>query len=677
MNPARRTTTAAATAVVFATAGGLLTTAAAPASAAVSCTSPVFKRQFFANTNFSGTPKRTDCDSAVSENWGTGAPASGLPRDKFGVRWSVTRDFGSGGPFTLTASAQDGIRVYVDGKLKVDLWKNVSTTTTKTVDLTLSKGPHSLRVDYVNWTGAANVRFAYTPRTSPSIDKVAPLAPTGAAVSYDTATGKAKVTWAKNKEMDLAGYQVYRRLKGSDTWTRLTTTAATSYTDAPPATGQTFSYQVRAHDKAGNKSGGSAERSVTTLDKTPPAAPVLTVTSTANANNLSWSAPADVVAFSVFSKKSSETTWTEHPETTEASWSDTSALYRVSYDYKVLAYDAAWNQTYSAVVSGVPTITPPRNVTATTPSYGAVISWSEPAEKDTETYSVRRSPAPADGTRTWTSVDCRDRATSTDPSGNTVHSCTDYDGDQGATYAYVVTRKDIHGRWSVASQEILVTRPGDEIAPPAVTDLTAQALEYGVKLDWDASPVEDLAEYWIYEQSHPQQHPDYLRTVDATKSETLLRMPADGEQKHYVVIPVDRYGNAATFIGDIEDDGTYWSDPVSAVSVTELDLRPTTEAPEPTACDLGAFVDRSGNVLVDPYCYGSAFTEADGYHVHRWDRATNTWVRLTETPATTSYWTDTSAPAGTTVHYLASFTKEDGTEAFTDVATAATLPSGT
>ncbi|RSO03099.1 hypothetical protein DMH26_12655, partial [Streptomyces sp. WAC 05379] len=104
MNPARRTTAATATALVLATAGGLLTTLATPASAAVTCNSPVFKRQFFANTAFSGTPKRTDCDTAIDQNWGTNAPATGLPKDNFGVRWTLTRDFGSGGPFALSAS---------------------------------------------------------------------------------------------------------------------------------------------------------------------------------------------------------------------------------------------------------------------------------------------------------------------------------------------------------------------------------------------------------------------------------------------------------------------------------------------------------------------------------------------------------------------------------------------
>ncbi|WP_406515392.1 PA14 domain-containing protein [Streptomyces sp. NBC_00873] len=272
MKPARRTT---ATALVLATAGGVLYATAVPASAVVSCTSPVFKRQFFANTTFSGTPKKTDCDSAIDQNWGTGAPVSGVPSNNFGVRWSVTRDFGSGGPFTFTVSAQDGIRVYLDGVRKIDLWKNVSTTVKKTVNVTIPSGKHTLRVDFVNWTGTANVKYAYTPRTSVDVDKVKPLTPTGAVVSYDTATGAAKLTWSRNREMDLANYRVYRRLKGSSYGSKpLATTTATSYTDSTlPKTGAAYYYEVRAVDKAGNVSGGSADQLVATVDKTPPAAP--------------------------------------------------------------------------------------------------------------------------------------------------------------------------------------------------------------------------------------------------------------------------------------------------------------------------------------------------------------------------------------------------------------------
>jgi fibronectin type 3 domain-containing protein len=272
MNPVSRTT---AGALVLATAGGLITAIAAPASAATTCTSPVFTRQFYANTSLSGTPKRTDCDDAIDQSW-SGAPVSGLPQDNFGVRWSLTRDFGSGGPFALNATGLDGIRVYVDGVRKIDLWKNVSTTVGKTANVTIPSGKHTLRIDYANWTGAAKIKVTYAPRTTADVDKVKPLVPTGTSVTYDKTTGKAKLTWAKNKEMDLAGYQVHRRLKGTSYGTKpLTTTTSTSYTDSPPPTGATYYYEVRARDKAGNTSGGTADQPVTTVDTTPPAAPFL------------------------------------------------------------------------------------------------------------------------------------------------------------------------------------------------------------------------------------------------------------------------------------------------------------------------------------------------------------------------------------------------------------------
>ncbi|MFF3450691.1 PA14 domain-containing protein [Streptomyces sp. NPDC002667] len=274
MHRATSTRGALASALVLATAGGLLGAAGPPAAAVTNCTSPVYKRQFYANTTFSGTPKKTDCDSAIDQNWGSGAPAAGLPSDNFGVRWTVTRDFGSGGPFSLPVATQDGIRVYLDDLRKIDLWKNVSATRSKTVGLTIPAGKHTLRVDFANWTGKANVTFAYKPVTSSNTDKIKPLVPTGSSASYDTATGRARVSWSRSPEMDLAGYRVYRRPKGSTAWTLRTTTTATSYTDASlPATGATYYYEVRAHDRAGNQSAGTADKGVTTVDRTPPAAP--------------------------------------------------------------------------------------------------------------------------------------------------------------------------------------------------------------------------------------------------------------------------------------------------------------------------------------------------------------------------------------------------------------------
>ncbi|MEU6528375.1 PA14 domain-containing protein [Streptomyces sp. NPDC046928] len=396
MNPARRATTAAATTVALATAGTLLTTVT-PASAAVSCTSPVFTRQFFANTTFSGTPKKTDCDSAIDQSW-SGAPLSGIPKDNFGVRWSLTRDFGSGGPFTLTASALDGIRVHLDGTRKIDLWKNTSTTVSKTLNLTIPSGKHTLRVDYVNWTGSAKVKFTYTPRTTATVDKTKPLTPTGAKATYDTSTGKTRLTWTANKEMDLAGYHVYRRLKGASFGTTpLATTTSTSYTDTTlPKTGATYYYEIRAKDRAGNVGTGTTDQPVTTVDRTAPAAPTgLTTASQENGLRVGWKAAAEATSYRVYRSASADGTYTRVGTTAQVSYVDTTAVEGTTYHYRVTSLDAAGNESArSSSVSGRRRDeTPPSlvtGVTVTPTEYGFEVRWDANPTPDLRSYVVRR-----------------------------------------------------------------------------------------------------------------------------------------------------------------------------------------------------------------------------------------------------------------------------------------------
>ncbi|WP_327354631.1 fibronectin type III domain-containing protein [Streptomyces sp. NBC_01304] len=334
----------AATAVVAATAGSLLTVAAPTSAAAVDCASPVYKRQFFANTTFSGTPKQTDCDAAVDHDWGTGAPAAGLPSNYFGVRWTVTRDFGSGGPFSFPVAAQDGLRVYLDGVRKVDLWKNVSATQAKTVDLDIPAGKHSLRIDFVNWTGAANVKFGYVPRTSGSDDTTAPLAPTGFTATYDNDSRKAHLAWDPNKEMDLGGYQVYRRTGDAADWTTISGSdpfTGTTFTDAPPATGETYHYRIRAFDQAGNGSPNSAEQQVVSLNSGPGTPTGLTATGTTGGNTLRWQPSSGPVDHYEIWKVSDGPQDPDDPRISESpAYTDAGARQGVPVSYRVRAVDA-------------------------------------------------------------------------------------------------------------------------------------------------------------------------------------------------------------------------------------------------------------------------------------------------------------------------------------------------
>ncbi|WP_329119625.1 fibronectin type III domain-containing protein [Streptomyces sp. NBC_01465] len=387
--PQRFRTAALLTAGVTACAGLALPVTAHAAT--VTCKPNYFKRTFYANTGLSGTPKKTDCDDAINQNYRSASPLSGIAKDNFSMRWTVTRDFGSGGPFAFAAESQDGIRVYVDNVRKIDLWKNVATTQKKTLNLTIPKGKHTLRIDFAAWTGNANVKFSYAPRTSATVDKTAPLTPTGIKAGYSATTLKSTVSWAKSPEMDLAGYRVYRRLKGTATYTKVAQTTATSYADTPPATGQVFYYEARAYDKAGRESTGTADMPVTTVDRTAPAQVTgLTALGTTAGNSLGWQASsADVDHYEVWAAPAGG----QDPDGPElvlgTSYTDPVADAGTAYTYTVRAVDASANVSPASAP-----VTVARPVASTTPAPASL--RGEPLDAFTElNWAPADASAPA------------------------------------------------------------------------------------------------------------------------------------------------------------------------------------------------------------------------------------------------------------------------------------------
>ncbi|WP_371795733.1 PA14 domain-containing protein [Streptomyces sp. NBC_01718] len=640
---------------VAATSCSLLTAVSAtPAVAATSCTSPVFKRQFFANTSFSGTPKKTDCDSLIDQNWGTGAPASGLPKDNFGVRWSLTRDFGSGGPFTFTAATRDGIRVYVDGVRKVDIWKNVSTTQKKTVNVTVPKGTHSLRIDFVNWTGSADVKFAYAPRTTATVDKVKPLTPTGVKAVLDNATAKAKVTWSANKEMDLAGYRVYRRLKDSSTFTLVKTTTATSYAGLPPEAGKTYYYEVRAYDKAGNVSTGSTDQPVTTIAVAAPAG--LTAQGTDAAIVLAWKPVAGAVRYNL--KRDDQHGHVLVRSVTATAFTDTTVKRSEKWTYQVAAVDGAGRASaYSPAVAAYRPVAAPQDIVATPGISSATFTWTTDHAVDgdvydfhvyrSETLPVDTSSAPIRCSTTWKTLG----------NGRLQYTCTDTSPAGGLTYHYVIKAYDNSGRESVPSATVEVTTLARDVTPPApVTGLTTEATEYGIELHWNANTEPDLKRYVVYVGELIDSEDErvcygissvYLGT--GTTSYTDERLP-DGEERCYFVDVEDASGNSSFRMTHDAEIGV----------VTELDLTPSVETPDNASLTLTALKGATGTSVDLSW---KAVTDATGYLVERWNPAADAYEQLTTGPVTEVSYTDATAPAGTTHFYRVTPVLGDGTEA--------------
>ena len=111
--------------------------------------------QYFSNKDLSGSPSLTRTDADVRFDWGSGAPASGMPADNFSVRW--TRDvYFAAGTYNFFAKHDDGVRVFVDGMLLIDFWHDQPATTHSGTRI-LSGGTHRVQVEYYEHTGLASI----------------------------------------------------------------------------------------------------------------------------------------------------------------------------------------------------------------------------------------------------------------------------------------------------------------------------------------------------------------------------------------------------------------------------------------------------------------------------------------------------------------------------------------
>jgi PA14 domain len=66
------------------------------------------------------------------------------------------------GTHTFTANADDGVRVYLDGTVVIDQWKDLSATT-YTVSRTVTAGNHEVKVEYYEHGGDAVAKLAISP----------------------------------------------------------------------------------------------------------------------------------------------------------------------------------------------------------------------------------------------------------------------------------------------------------------------------------------------------------------------------------------------------------------------------------------------------------------------------------------------------------------------------------
>ncbi|WP_111765975.1 galactose oxidase-like domain-containing protein [Nakamurella deserti] len=129
------------------------------ASAGPVCPGSAWSADYFPNRTLTGPASLSRCDAAINFNWGATSPGAGVPADGFSARWSRTVAF-TAGTWNLTASADDGIRVSLDGAVVLDGWKDQGTTTYRAA-VAVTAGNHLLTVEYYDNTYDATAVFSF------------------------------------------------------------------------------------------------------------------------------------------------------------------------------------------------------------------------------------------------------------------------------------------------------------------------------------------------------------------------------------------------------------------------------------------------------------------------------------------------------------------------------------
>ncbi|WCE03908.1 glycoside hydrolase family 3 C-terminal domain-containing protein [Pseudoxanthomonas sp. JBR18] len=141
--------------------------------------------EYFRNRTLSGTPALVRTDTQIGFRWDRGSPtdtlmargeASGeqaLPNDDFSIRWTGQLLPPVSGDYRIEAAADDGVRLWLDGKLVLDHWQDSDRMQAESTTLALVAGrAYAIKLEYYDGQRDAGVRLGWAmPGAKPALQQ--------------------------------------------------------------------------------------------------------------------------------------------------------------------------------------------------------------------------------------------------------------------------------------------------------------------------------------------------------------------------------------------------------------------------------------------------------------------------------------------------------------------------
>ena len=127
--------------------------------ALVSGGSTLWRAEYFNNTSLSGSPAAVREEGQINYNW-AGSPTGGVKADMFSVRWTASVPV-EAGTYRFTATADDGVRLWVNGQLLIDQWREQQATS-YSADISVAAGSVPVVLEYYENGGTAVAALTWT-----------------------------------------------------------------------------------------------------------------------------------------------------------------------------------------------------------------------------------------------------------------------------------------------------------------------------------------------------------------------------------------------------------------------------------------------------------------------------------------------------------------------------------
>jgi len=179
------------------------------------------KAEYFNNTTLSGEPVLTRLDPEIDFDWGNAevagenSPDASINVNNFSARWSGDLEVDLTDTYTFHINANNGFRLWVDGRPIIDYWDNPTTSSRESDPIELAGGnTYSIRMEYFEGEDAAIAQLFWESSTReqqiiPSGALQLPLK-VGGADPYNGATDvKQTIILSWRQADNAASHQVY------------------------------------------------------------------------------------------------------------------------------------------------------------------------------------------------------------------------------------------------------------------------------------------------------------------------------------------------------------------------------------------------------------------------------------------------------------------------------------